>query len=44
MTFYTQYCNKCGKKIGRFEERFRDSMLEAKCGTCKTILEIREIQ
>ncbi len=43
MTYCTQWCNKCKKKIGRFHEKFTPTMLPAKCAVCHSVLEIREI-
>lgn len=40
--YFTLWCNKCKKKIGRYEERFRATIQVGKCGVCHTPLEERE--
>ena len=43
MRYYTQRCTTCKKNIGRFEEKFLNSMQVAKCASCHGVLEIKEL-
>jgi len=44
MKYYTQWCSNCKKKIGRFEERFLNSIQQsAKCAVCHGVLKVQEV-